>query len=49
MLRAPADGRVSGVASVGPGTVINAGTTLMELVPARRAASVDPIRALRSE
>ncbi|AQR74413.1 HlyD family type I secretion periplasmic adaptor subunit [Sphingomonas sp. LM7] len=46
LLRAPADGRVSGVAQVGPGTVVNAGRTLMELVPSGRAliieATVDP-------
>lgn len=41
LLRAPADGRVSGLASVGPGTVVNAGRTLMELVPAGRALIVE--------
>lgn len=33
ILRAPADGRVSGVAKLGPGTTVGGGKTLMELVP----------------
>lgn len=41
VLRAPADGRVSGVASVGPGSVVNAGTTLMEVIPAHRTLIVE--------
>jgi HlyD family type I secretion membrane fusion protein len=46
LLRAPADGRVSGLAQIGPGTVVEGGHTLMELVPVGRAliieADVDP-------
>lgn len=33
VLRAPADGRVSGVSAVGPGAMVSGGTTLMSLVP----------------
>ena len=41
VLRAPADGRVSGVLDLGPGMVIGGGKTLMELVPANRGLLVE--------
>ncbi len=41
MIRAPAAGRVSGVADVGPGSVVSGGRTLMELVPTGRAYLVE--------
>jgi HlyD family type I secretion membrane fusion protein len=41
LMRAPVDGRVSGVASIGPGTVISAGRTLMEIVPNGRALIIE--------
>lgn len=41
LIRAPAAGRVGSVASVGPGTVVSAGQTLMELVPDARALVVE--------
>lgn len=41
VLRAPADGRVSGVARLGPGMTIGGGKTLMELVPKRAGLVAD--------
>jgi HlyD family type I secretion membrane fusion protein len=41
VLRAPVDGRVAGVAQVGPGTVVNAGGTLMQIVPNGRTYLVE--------
>jgi HlyD family type I secretion membrane fusion protein len=41
VMRAPVDGRVAGVAQVGPGTVISAGRTLMEIVPSGRALIIE--------
>ncbi len=41
LLRAPAAGRVAGVAQVGPGTVVSSGRTLMEIVPTGRALIVE--------
>lgn len=41
ILRAPFSGRVAGLASVGPGTVVSGGRTLMELVPIGRALIVE--------
>jgi HlyD family type I secretion membrane fusion protein len=41
VIRAPAAGRVSGVAQIGPGSVVNSGRTLMELVPSGRAYLVE--------
>ena len=41
LLRAPFAGRVSGIASIGPGTVVSGGRTLMELVPTGRAMIVE--------
>lgn len=41
LLRAPFAGRVSGIASIGPGTVISTGRTLMELVPTGRALIIE--------
>lgn len=41
LLRAPFAGRVSGIASIGPGTVVGSGRTLMELVPSGRAMLVE--------
>lgn len=40
MLRAQVDGRVSGLAAIGPGMVLGAGKTVMEIVPDRRALIV---------
>jgi HlyD family type I secretion membrane fusion protein len=40
LMRAPVAGRVSGVAQLGPGSVVNGGRTLMELVPNGRALIV---------
>jgi HlyD family type I secretion membrane fusion protein len=40
LMRAPVAGRVSGVAQLGPGAVVNGGRTLMELVPTGRALIV---------
>ncbi|RHW18355.1 HlyD family type I secretion periplasmic adaptor subunit [Sphingomonas gilva] len=40
-MRAPIAGRVSGVARVGPGSVIGAGETMMEVVPDGRAMIVE--------
>lgn len=41
VLRAPVAARVAGVQQIGPGTVISAGRTLMELVPNGRALIID--------
>lgn len=41
LLRAPADGRVSGVARLGPGTTVGGGKTLMALVPNRAGLVAD--------
>ena len=41
LLRAPVAGRVSGIASTGPGAVVSGGTTLMEIVPAGRALIIE--------
>ena len=41
LMRAPAAGRVAGIAQVGPGTVVSGGRTLMEIVPAGRALIVE--------
>ncbi len=41
LLRAPAAGRVAGVAQVGPGMVVNGGRTLMEIVPTGRTLIVE--------
>ncbi|VVT21794.1 HlyD family secretion protein/membrane fusion protein, protease secretion system [Sphingomonas sp. EC-HK361] len=41
VLRAPAAGRVSGLAKIGPGTVLGGGRTVMELVPDGRALIVE--------
>lgn len=41
MLRAPVTGRVSGLAQVGPGTVVGAGHTLMEIVPTQGSLVVE--------
>lgn len=41
VLRAPAAGRVTGVAAIGAGTVVSGGRTLMELVPTGRALIVE--------
>lgn len=41
MLASPVDGRVSGVSATGPGSVVSAGTTLMEVVPSSRALVVE--------
>jgi HlyD family type I secretion membrane fusion protein len=41
VLRAPVDGKVSGLAQVGPGTVVSGGRTLMEIVPNGRALIVE--------
>lgn len=41
LMRAPVDGRVAGVAAIGPGTVVNGGRTLMELVPNGRAMIIE--------
>lgn len=43
LLRAPVDGQVSGIARVGPGMVVGAGTTVMEIVPAGRALIVEAL------
>jgi HlyD family type I secretion membrane fusion protein len=40
-LRAPVAGRVSGLAKIGPGTVLGGGTTAMEIVPQGRALIVE--------
>jgi HlyD family type I secretion membrane fusion protein len=40
-LRAPVSGRVSGVVRAGPGTVLGAGQTVMEVVPAGRSLVVE--------
>lgn len=40
-LRAPVDGHVAGVAKIGPGTVLGAGQTVMEVVPHGRALVVE--------
>lgn len=40
-LASPVDGRVSGVAAIGPGSVIGGGTSLMEIVPDRRALVIE--------
>jgi HlyD family type I secretion membrane fusion protein len=40
-LRAPVAGRVSGVAKIGPGTVVGGGSTMMEIVPDGRALVVE--------
>jgi len=41
ILRAPVDGRVSGLAQVGPGAVVSGGRTLMEIVPEGRSLVID--------
>ncbi|HVQ07013.1 MAG TPA: HlyD family type I secretion periplasmic adaptor subunit [Allosphingosinicella sp.] len=41
VLRSPVAGRVSGIARVGPGTVVSGGHTLMEVVPTGRALIVE--------
>lgn len=41
LMKAPVAGRVSGVAQVGPGTVVSGGRTLMEIVPDGRALIVE--------
>jgi HlyD family type I secretion membrane fusion protein len=41
LLRAPAAGRVTAVAALGPGTVVTGGRTLMEVVPAGRTLIVE--------
>ena len=41
VLRAPAAGRVSGVASMGPGMVVSGGRTLMQIVPNGRPLIVE--------
>ncbi len=41
VIRAPAAGKVSGVTSMGPGTVIGGGRTLMEIVPSGRSLIVE--------
>jgi HlyD family type I secretion membrane fusion protein len=41
ILRAPAAGRVAGVAQVGPGSVVSTGRSLMEIVPTGRTLIVE--------
>jgi HlyD family type I secretion membrane fusion protein len=41
LMKAPVDGRVAGVAQIGPGTVVSGGRTLMELVPNGRSMIVE--------
>jgi HlyD family type I secretion membrane fusion protein len=41
LLRAPAAGRVTSLAALGPGTVVTGGRTLMEVVPAGRTLIVE--------
>ncbi|RYD60004.1 MAG: HlyD family efflux transporter periplasmic adaptor subunit, partial [Sphingomonadales bacterium] len=41
LMRAPVAGRVAGVAQVGPGTVVNGGRTMMEIVPNGRALIIE--------
>lgn len=41
LMRAPVAGRVAGVAQIGPGTVVNGGRTLMEIVPNGRALIIE--------
>ncbi|RYY27140.1 MAG: HlyD family type I secretion periplasmic adaptor subunit [Sphingomonadales bacterium] len=41
LMKAPVAGRVSGVAQIGPGTVIEGGRTLMEIVPNGRALIIE--------
>ena len=41
LLRSPVAGRVSGIAQIGPGTVVGGGRTLMEVVPVGRALIVE--------
>jgi len=43
LLRSPVDGQVSGVAKLGTGMVIGAGTTAMEVVPTGRALIVEAL------
>jgi HlyD family type I secretion membrane fusion protein len=43
LLRAPVDGQVSGVTRLGAGTVVSAGTTVMEVVPSGRALIVEAL------
>ncbi len=40
-LASPVDGRVSGVAAIGPGSVVGGGTSLMEIVPDHRALVIE--------
>ena len=40
-LRAPVAGRMSGVAKVGPGSVLSSGTTVMEIVPEGRSLVIE--------
>jgi HlyD family type I secretion membrane fusion protein len=40
-LRAPVAGRVSGLAKIGPGTVVGGGSTMMEIVPDGRSLIVE--------
>lgn len=42
-LRAPVAGRVSGLARIGPGTVLSPGSTTMEIVPQGRALVVEAL------
>lgn len=41
LMRSPVQGRVSGIAAIGPGTVVSGGRTLMEIVPTGRAMIVE--------
>lgn len=41
VLRAPVTGRVSGLAQIGPGTVVGSGQTLMEIVPTEGTLVID--------
>lgn len=44
VLRAPVAGRVSGLARVGPGTVLGTGRTVMELVATIKPADIDDVQ-----
>ncbi|HUD94097.1 HlyD family type I secretion periplasmic adaptor subunit [Sphingobium sp.] len=41
LLRSPVDGRISGLARLGPGSVLSPGQTVMEVVPSARALIVE--------
>jgi HlyD family type I secretion membrane fusion protein len=41
LMRSPVVGRIAGIAAVGPGTVVGAGRTLMQIVPVGRALIVE--------